>query len=251
MKYNIIAFLIFLSTITLAHQPQMRVMKRSSGDGVVREMTEDNIFAVPELSAMIGQDGDKLVVENIMEAQMRPKGYEKTDLLEGDVILMADGKKTGSLKDLRDIYKGASVGSTVKIGIKRKDEMMIVSFVKADPKNLPHMRMIVSNGKDEDFMGIPQIGLLFGSKGKEVVIKNVLPNASKDIPDVDVKEGDIVTKVNGSPIKSFKDFQKAYEVIAVGDHVEIIASRSGKLQKIGFSKPKNEGKTIIRRQGNQ
>jgi S1-C subfamily serine protease len=242
-------FLIFLSTAAIAQPPQMRIIKRGPGNGVGHEMTEDNIFAVPELSAMIGQDGDKLVVENIMEVQMRPKGYEKTDLLEGDVILMANGKKAGSLNDLKEIYKGTSVGSTVKIGIKRKDEMMIVSFVKADPKDLPQMRMIVSNGPDEDFIGIPQIGLLFGSKGKKVVIKNVMPNAAKDIPDVDAKEGDVIMKINGSLIQSFKDFQKAYEKIAVGDHVEIITSRFGKLQTIGFSKPKNEGKTIIRRQG--
>ena len=78
------SFLLFLTTGLFA-QPKMKIM-RGNGNGVVREMTEDNMLHVPELSAMIIEDGKELTVDHIMEKEMRMKGYEDTELMEGDKI---------------------------------------------------------------------------------------------------------------------------------------------------------------------
>ena len=106
---------------------------------------------------------------------------------------------------------------------------------------------MISHGEDEDFLGIPQVGLRFTSKGEDVVVKEVLQNASTELHGVDVKEGDVITKVNGSPIRSFKSFEAAYKKIRVGDRVKLVATRAGKSWTIAFSKPKDDGRVIIRR----
>ena len=227
---------------------KMKIVRQGGPGGMTtKEFSQDEILSVPELSAMILEQDKAIVVEHIMEKEMRMKGYESTDLQEGDKILMANGKKMGSLKELRELYATAAPGSTVKFGVKRNDDMVIASFVKADPKDLPKTRMIVAGGPDKEIIGIPEVGLVFSNKGKDVVVEHVLDNAAKELNGADIKEGDLITALNTFPVKSFADFQKRFKSIPVGDKVEIVASRGGKTATVTFSKPKDDGKVIIRR----
>ena len=216
-------------------------------DGDLPGMPEGDLFHIPEISAMISGAGGTMKVDHVLDPEMRPKGYEKTEVKEGDVILMVNGKRPDGLSGLKELYANAPVGSTMKIGIKRNDEMLIASFTKADPKDMPKMRIMISHGDGGDFLGIPQIGLRFTSKDGDVIVKEVLPNAGKALPDAHVKEGDIITKMNGLTITSFKRFESAYEKIPVGDRVELVAGRAGTSQTITFLKPKDDGRVIIRR----
>jgi S1-C subfamily serine protease len=205
---------------------------------------------VPELSAMIIEEGKELRVDHIMEPEMRMKGYEKTDLKEGDKILMANGKKVGSVKELKEIYSKVATGETVKFGVKREEGTLIASFVKADQKDLPKMKMMIAEGGGEgdvEILGIPQVGLIFSNKGNDVIVKAIMPDKSDAVKNADVKEGDIVSTLNTFAVKSFGDFQKRYKKIPAGDKVEVVLSRSGKTETITFTKPKDEGKVIIRR----
>ncbi len=243
----LIAFILF-SAIAFS-QNRTTIMKRDTTSAHGAGTTSKELLHIPELSAMIAEANGKLTVDHVLELAMRAKGYEKTDVKEGDVLLMANGKKLGGLPELKELYNSAPIGSTVKVGIKRNEEMLIASFTKADPKSMPHMRMMISRGEDEDFLGIPQIGLRFASSGKDVVVKEVLPNASTELPDVDVKEGDIVSMLDGNPVKTFKGFTSAYGKLHAGDHVELVTVRAGKSHTIVFSKPKDDGRVVIRRQG--
>ena len=226
---------------------QVRKIERG-GPGVHREIAGD-ILSVPELSALFAEEKGKIVVDHIMEPEMRAKGYEKTDLEEGDMVLMANGRSLGSIGALKALYDSAATGATVKLGVKRKEEMLIASFVKADPDKLPKLKMIVSHGGDEDMFGIPQAGLIFGDKGKTVVVREVLSNPSSEVRG-EARKGDIVVKLNGSPVNSLKALRAAYEKLAVGANIRLVTSRSGKESTLEFSKPKDEGRMIIRRQGN-
>jgi PDZ domain-containing secreted protein len=235
-------------------QPKMKIMKRTAG-GQVKEMSDENMLNVPELSAMIMEEGKDLRVDHIMEPEMRMKGYEKTDLKEGDKILMANGKKVGSMKELKEIYNKVATGETVKFGVKREEGTLIASFVKADPKDMPKMKMMIAEGGsgdgswegNVDILGIPQVGLVFSNKGNDVIVEAIMPEKSDAIKNADVKEGDVVSTLNTFAVKSFGDFQKRYEKIPAGDKVEIVLSRAGKSETISFTKPKDEGKMIIRR----
>jgi len=249
---TVLLTIMFLAhAVMFAGQNRTTVIKQGHAGAKEIMNAGSELLHIPELSAMIAESQGLLTVDHILEASMRPKGYEKTDMKENDIIIMANGRKLNGLADLKNLYTSASRGSLVKLGIKRNEEMLIVSFSKADPNSMPHMRMMISRGGDEDFLGIPQVGLRFASNGTTVVVKEVLPNASTELPGVDVKEGDTITKLNGFPVKSFKAFEAGYTKLLPGDHVELISARAGKVQKIMFSKPKDDGKVIIRRQGRQ
>jgi S1-C subfamily serine protease len=225
----------------------MKIIRKGPGGETMKEITQDQILSVPELSAMILEQERELVVDHIMEPEMRMKGYEATDLKEGDKVLMADGKKLGSLKELRELYEKAAPGATMKLGLKRGEELVLASFKKADPKDLPKTRMIISGGDDKRLLGIPKVGLILTEKDNAVVVERVLENAAKELKGADVKEGDVITTLNTFPVKSFADFQDRYEKIPVGDKVELVSKRSGRSETLTFAKPKSEGKMIIRR----
>ena len=128
----------------------MKIVRRGPGGTSTQELSADQFLSVPELAAMILEQKKEIVVDHIMEKEMRMKGYETTELQEGDHILMANGKKLGSLAELRDLYKSAATGATVKLGMKRGESMVIASFVKADAKDLPKTRMMISEGGGDE-----------------------------------------------------------------------------------------------------
>lgn len=240
--------LLLVPALLLAQPRRQRViMSDSTGPSSAARQVE-GVLSIPELSAVIGEDGGRMVVDHVMEPGMRPKGYEKTDVQEGDVLLMADGKKMNTLKDARDHYEAAAAGSTVKLGFRRNEQMLIASFVKADPREMPKVRMMVSHGGPEtDMLGVPQVGLRFGSRNKLVVIQDVLPNAATRLPGADVREGDVVTKLNGETVSSFREFARLYERVAAGARIELSTSRKDSSQTVSFAKPEDTGRVIIRR----
>ncbi len=231
-----------------AQQKSPTVFRRIETDGKGdRRTTVTDLLPVPELAAIIAEDSGRIVVDHIMKANMRPKGYEKTDLQEGDVLLMANGGKLASVSALRELYESAAVGSTIKVGVRRNAEMLIASFVKADPKNLPQLKMSVSHGDDDDIFVLPQAGLILAGKGKSVVVQDVISTPSGGVKG-EARKGDLVMKINGSPLRSLKDLRAIYSKLAEGDHVELLTSRSGKTGSLEFAKVKDEGRVMIRRQ---
>src|SRR6266699_6911456 len=87
-----------ISVRVSAQEKSPAVIQRVERDGPgVRTMTATDLLPLPELAAIIAEDSGKIVVDHIMEPGMRPKGYEKTDLQEGDIILMANGGKLASV----------------------------------------------------------------------------------------------------------------------------------------------------------
>lgn len=245
-----VVFLLVIAPVVAWQQAPGRIKTIDADSAAVRRQTPGEVLTMPELSALISENGGRIVVDHIMEAQMRPKGYEKTELQEGDVILMANGGRIGSLAGLRGLYDTAAVGSTVNLGVKRKEEMMIASFVKADPKNLPKLRMVISHGDDGSVLEIPQVGLIFGSEGKTIVVREVLPNASGTVHG-EVEAGDRILRLNGSALHSMRDFRTAYDKLPLGSRIQLLTSRSGKNRELVFPKPKDDGPVIIRRKSNQ
>ncbi len=243
----------FLLFAVAEAQTMKKIIKSGSGDGkeVIINGEGGEFFDIPELAVFISQSGDNLAVTNVMDVEARPKGYENIDIQLEDIVLMANGKRLAKLEDFESMYKEAKPGTTIKLGIKRGDKMMMTSFDKADPDKLPKHKMVIqkSGGDGEvNFLGIPSVGLVLGTKGKKIVVTEVFDDAKEQLQGADVKEGDEVKKVNGTEIKSFKDLSKTYRDLKVGDKVEIVTSRSGASHTITFKKPEEKGgMKIIRR----
>ena len=101
-------------------------------------------------------------------------------------------------------------------------------------------------GADENIQLIPGTGLLFQETGKEVEITQVMPHMKEQLGDVDIREGDVLRRVNDTDIESYAQLSSTYEKIEVGAEVSFVLQRGEKEITVLFTKPKVQGKITIK-----
>lgn len=239
IKNNVILLVVLSQLMCIVgFAQQMKVIQGKPGE----------IFMIPEVGAVIQLKDKKILVENVMPQEARDKDYKNVDLKEKDEILMVNGKKIKTVKELQDIYERLKTGEELKLGVSREDKMFIVGFKRADVSKIKSGgKMIVKkDGKEGDIKVIPEFGIvLSGSEGK-VTIKDVI----KELPDSkgkDVKEGDLLIKVNGVSVKSIKDVDVEYTKIQTGKKIELVLLRNKKETTITTEKKAGDGKIIIKK----
>lgn len=162
--------ILILILVSLAASAQERIMRMGGPDGKVR-VIKGEIFDIPELGALVIKGDDGLKVEHVMPAEARPKAYADVDVKSNDLILLVNGKRVKTIKDIEKQYKGVAVGEEVKLGLQRGEETLISRFTKADPKDLPQRKIIMrkSDGAkgDTDSLGKPE------SDGKVIIRREV------------------------------------------------------------------------------
>ncbi len=240
---------LFLLASFAAESQQMKIIRRGPGGDQTKTFNQDDLLVIPELSAVLLVQDKEIIVDHIMEPEMRLKGHETTDAKEGDKVLMADGKRLAGIKDLRELYEKAAPGATVKLGIRRGEEMVLASFVKVDPKDLPKTRMVINGGGDDkELMVLPAAGIVLTMKGGKIVVDKIIEDHK--IKGADIKEGDVITAINGASVSAIPELQGRFEKVAVGSTVEITTKRGSATNTFSFVKPKDEGRVVVRRRGN-
>lgn len=240
-----------LIAIPILSSAQSRTLIIQKGDSGQKIQSEGDVFMVPELNAVIAEDSGKISVLNIIQRQGHEADSPNADIKEGDMILMANGKSMKSLGDLKDLYSHAGIGTEVKLGLKRGEAMLMTSFKKADPKDLPQGKVIINRvgpGGD-DMVGMPGVGVFMKPKGKHLVVDDVLPISEKVLKPGDIRKGDIVSSINGKAVSSPDQFSDAFSKIKVGDPVELKIQRGKTTKTVSFSRPKDPGRMVIRRKG--
>ncbi len=237
-------FAALLVTIIAAHSAHC--LPSQEPKRVMRQFNMDDAVIIRELGAVITSKEEKLTVDIILGNNEK----QSSDIMKDDLILMANGKKVKSIKDLREQYDGAKAGEEFKIGLKRGENLMIAKFTKKSPEELNkegHGQMVITmDGNDGDKV-LPALGLIITSKGKNAVVKGTLPNAEKNFTSFLPKENDVILSINGAKVSSAEEFDEAYTELNAGDKVTIEFSRDGKNSKESFSKPKPMGRMIMRK----
>lgn len=218
-------------------------------------------FTIGEVGAVIVDNGKELKVLHAMPVEMRPKAYKDIDIKDGDIVLMCNGKRLKTLKELEEAYNATAVAADFKLGVKRGEERMIVAFAKADPKDLPKMQMnmsttegampgggnvrrMVFGGGGQDIAPLMGLGIIVGKKDDVFKIVGVMQNAAKG---GDFKVDDIVESLNGEKIKSTQQLSALYEKLAVGAKLEIKYQRDGKSMQASLTKPAApQGRVMMR-----
>lgn len=141
MKIKKLFALVILFTLILT--------KLSISQVMIKTTKGSEPFEIPEIAALAIESDKDIEVLAVMPKDHRPETYKNVNIEKGDRILMINGKKVTKTKDCRDIYEKLPVGGELKLGIKRNDQMFIVSINKADAKDLPQVkrRIITSDGK--------------------------------------------------------------------------------------------------------
>jgi S1-C subfamily serine protease len=243
-KY-LVLLAIFAGLALSAGAQQMMMLKSSGG------------FLIPELMAMVEVQDKQVVITNKLPGTRLPKEYQAIDIAEGDIILMANGKKISTAEELEKLYNEAAIGQEIKLGIKREGSMRLVSFKKADPKDMPVMKKIVMGGdgagidssggpgskvlnlsQGGDMLPLPEMGLIVSTKDKKLKVEVVIPMDGKKVFTEELKEGDVIRSLQGKEITTENEFKKIYDAIAVGEEGQLTVERSGKTITSGFTKSK-------------
>jgi PDZ domain-containing secreted protein len=220
-------------------------------------------FNIGELGAVVVDDGKEIKFLHVAPADMRPKAYKDLDVQSGDVVLMCNGKRLKTLKELEAAYKETAIGAEFKMGVRRKEERFIVSFQKADPKDLPKMVMKITTGglasggggvkmqrftfggpgqDPGDVAPLLGIGLIIGKKDNVFKIVGIMPNSVQG----DFKQDDIIESFNGEKIKSTQQLSEMYEKLPAGAKIELQYKRGDKMMQASLTKEEAQGKAMIR-----
>lgn len=254
---------LFLAVVFFISQPiPAQVFIKKAGPD------EADIFFLNELSAIITDKEGTITVEHAMPAEQRPEEYRQIDLKQGDKILMVNAKRMKSVKDFENIYNTVEVGDEIKVGVQRGEEMFILSFNKVDPEKLPERKIMIRKSEPGDSKAgdtkvvysnqlkisnpdgnvkvLMEAGLILSEKQNVVKIDKVIPDKMKGLADLDIKEGDIILKLNGNKIKSLDHFSKTYDKIKVGEEIILVTEREKKEINNKFKKPEAKGKVFMK-----
>jgi hypothetical protein len=155
-RYTLCTVFVVLLTQSLFAQ---RMMIKATGD----------VFNMAELSAVISENDGKVVVL-LTKSDLRPAAYKDIDIKTDDEIFMANGKKIKSVKELQNLYNELKPGDDLKMAIKRGDERKLVSVIKADPKDLPKVKIKTETITPEEAAKLEEEG------GTRIIKKTVGPD---------------------------------------------------------------------------
>jgi serine protease Do len=161
----------------------------------------------------------------------------------GDIVTELDGKKIGSNRELIDYISYLPVGSTVKITVLRNGQRQTLTAKTAERPD--ESDQTDTNEKNNDSgparnkLGMsvqeltPQVRQMYSiddSVRNGVVVMNV--KEVSPAGEVGLNEGDVITEVQGQPIKSVDDFRAAIDRAKAGSTMRIYVVTPGRR---GFS----------------
>ncbi len=214
--------------------------------GGFKSIEEGQVFFIPEIGALLIQEGEIFKLEGVMPPETRIEEYRQIDLADGDRIIMINGKKLKSVEQVKDIYEELATGDEIAFGIMRDGNMLIASFANADEKDLPKRKfMIVSKdelgdmegisadsgagmkvirfgGDDEAMTIIHEAGLILEEKEHGLYFKEVLPFAPQQVEKLGLHEDDRLISIGGTEIENGDDLADAYSRQEQGDEIELV-----------------------------
>lgn len=230
--------ILFISLVFTAGQaPTQTKIIHGDGKGSFNMKMEGDAFLLKELGAAIALDNGAMKVLNVMPPDQRPASYKDVDLRQDDVVVMANGRRLVGTKDLQSIYDGLKVGDEFKLGVKRKEEVHLLSLKKGDPKDLPKLQMKIMHGGDNDNAAtFPAVGVVMKMKGKDIVIDELLPGETA-VQKIDVKAGDVLVSMNDKQFKSLKEYSETFDEVAPGKSVTWVLRRGESQHTVTFNRP--------------
>jgi len=257
-----LSFLVLLTGFSLQTSNAQVTMERRIEGG-------DGAFHLKEVQTILTSKDDTIKVMMVLPERLRPKGYGDIVLKENDEILMVNAKRVKTVQKFEELYNALEIGGTLKMGIRRKGELMIESFKKIDPEDIPEganimilndmpgeeeghedgmMRTFTMDGGDSEEMR-PWFGtgLILGAEEGTLKVMRIMEAMTGALGKADVKEGDEITSLNGQKVETIDKFFEMYEKLDTGSKVEIEYARAGKKMQAAFEKPNMQGRMMMRR----
>jgi len=162
---------------------------------------------------------------------------EKAGLRRGDVIISFGGKEIQNVSILRNMVARSTINSQVKVRVFRnrniKEFNVSIVELPKEYRELPN-EPAEEQANQEALGGITviqlnrdfarQLGLDTDERG--VVIVNVEQGSPAD--EVGLRRGDVIQEIDGRPINSLEDFNKAADAIQKNTTIVLFVNRNGR-----------------------
>jgi len=171
------------------------------------------------------------------------KPADLAGLKQGDIVTELDGKKINSNRELIDYISYLPVGSTVKITVLRNGQRQVLTAKTAERPDESDQSETAEksneSGPARNKLGMsvqeltPQVRQMYSiddSIRNGVVVVNV--KEVSPAGEVGLSEGDVITEVQGQPIKSVDDFRATIDRAKAGSTIRLYVVTPGRR---GFS----------------
>ncbi len=233
---TLILLLLVCSALTARQEPKQ----------ITRSFSFDDAVILREIGAVVTPKNDKLTVEVVLGNNEQ----QASDIRKDDIILMANGKKVPTVKSLRTLYEKTEPGQEFKLGVKRGEQLMLVSFLRKSEEEMNKQtggkQMVMRMEQKEGEVLLPALGLKLVTKERSAVVEEVLPSASSNFTAFMPKKGDAIRSINGADVNSADAFDEKYTTLEQGSTVTIIFVRGGTENTASFTKPKPKMMMITR-----
>ena len=232
-----ISLIIFLSVLII-NQSKAQATRTMSFDAATSLM-------LSEFQAMLVEEDGEIKVRVRMGNSDEPGDK----LEQGDFIIMMNGKRAGSIAELRKIYDSVPKDEEIKIGVRRGNERFILQKIKGDvPEGGGRMVMrMETDGDGEQPIIIPELGFLLSDNESKVTIRRILePLLPQEIKDLNVDlVGFTINTINKTKPKDASHAKELIAELKVGDSISFQLSKNDNEVSFTIKKPEAKGNVNI------
>jgi PDZ domain-containing secreted protein len=207
-------------------------------------------YMIPGLGAVVAEDSGQVKVIIVPAAGQRSEAYKNVDLEEGDFIIMCNGKRVSSVAEFQKRMDSVAVGGDVRLGIQRKADRRIATFVKADEAAGGGAQMMVmqtfgdqspdsggaagmtavdggavgiySDGNSSPAVAVAaEAGLLLGEADSGLYVMQLVPTAANPSGSKPVEGGYLVVAVQDKSVRTVAEFKTLYDAAKPGDKLKL------------------------------
>ena len=219
----------FLLFLFLTAQFQFAQVKNNA------KLETDEVFNIPEVGALIVQFKNTFKVQFVSPPNVRLAPYKNVDLRKDDIILSVNGQSVKKIADIKNTYDKLKTGQDFKLGIKRNKLALSFDIYKADPKTLPQKKSFTPGDQHMDNkVHVTGLDIIIINVNDKPMLNKMFDKNNNEIKKAGLSEGDLLTNLNGQPVKSFGQFKSSWESIGSGQDVNL---RFNKTKSITFKKP--------------
>src|SRR4051812_43803268 len=167
--------------------------------------------AIQEVSQSLAESFGLDRPQGALVASVEPGGpADKAGLKPGDVVLAVDGKKIERSSELPPLVAGVKPGSKTSLEVWRDRAKRTVAVTVAELKTEKVASAPTSSGENQGKLGLAVRPLTEAEKQQLDGVQGLLvEQASGPAARAGIRPGDVVTAVNGKPVKSIQDLRAA------------------------------------------
>lgn len=238
-KAMIVSVCMMLTVLTARPALSQQVQKMTFNAETNAILTEANVILNEEKGAVKVM----MKINNTL-----PEGTPKVDLKRDDIVMGINGERIKTIKEFHALYDDLKPKTTIKLAVKRGDDLFFVSFPKIDPADLPgggKSITMTSGGAagsgshrttSTSQSGYDAGGYSVTEKDGRIVIVSLSPDKSTLLGDIDIEPGDCIQTLNGQKMTTLKEFFGSLSKLESGSSVVLEIERDGTVKSVSYRK---------------